>query len=322
MKNNNIEKYISFCKTEKYLPIFMQYWWLDSTAWKWNWNVILIENWWNIKAIFPYFINRRFKIFKTFSNPKLTQFLWPYIKYPEWQKVTSKLNFEKKILNQIISKIPKYDLYDQSFSANIKNYLPFYWKKFEETTRYTYIIDKLSSINNIYENFEWKIKTDIKKAEKLVKTISNNDIDSFYKLNKKSFDRQNIKIPYSINFIKNIDNECVKNNCRKIFFAVDEKNNLHAAIYIIWDNNSAYYLMWWWNPEFRNSWATTLLLWEAIKFSSTVTKSFNFEWSMVEPIERFFRAFWWKQTPYFRISKINSKLYLTLKYLSKLFKSD
>jgi len=48
-------------------------------------------------------------------------------------------------------------------------------------------------------------------------------------------------------------------------------------------------------------------VWHAIKHSATVTKSFDFEGSMIEPIERFFRAFGAIQTPYFAISKTPSK---------------
>jgi hypothetical protein len=60
---------------------------------------------------------------------------------------------------------------------------------------------------------------------------------------------------------------------------------------------------------------------ESIKFALKNNKKFDFEGSMIENIERYFRSFGSIQKSYFRISKINSKLYLTLKYLSDLFKS-
>jgi hypothetical protein len=60
------------------------------------------------------------------------------------------------------------------------------------------------------------------------------------------------------------------------------------------------------DPELRNSGANSLCMWEAIKFASTVTKAFDFEGSMIESVERFFRAFGARQVPYFQISKINS----------------
>ena len=62
------------------------------------------------------------------------------------------------------------------------------------------------------------------------------------------------------------------------------------------------------DPDLRNSGAASLCVWEAIKFASTVTKSFDFEGSMHEPIERFFRAFGAEQRPYFEVSHTPSKL--------------
>ena len=61
------------------------------------------------------------------------------------------------------------------------------------------------------------------------------------------------------------------------------------------------------DPEFRNSGATSLLMWNAIQFASTVSQIFDFEGSMIESVERFFRGFGAVQTPYFSISHIRSK---------------
>ena len=123
-----------------------------------------------------------------------------------------------------------------------------------------------------------------------------------------TFERQGITIPYSYEFVARLDRACVKYNARKILFAEDEKGKIHAAIYIVWDDNAAYYLMGGGNPNLRTSGATSLLIWEAIKFSASVSKAFDFEGSMIEPIERFFRAFGAIQTPYHKITKMNKKM--------------
>jgi hypothetical protein len=57
------------------------------------------------------------------------------------------------------------------------------------------------------------------------------------------------------------------------------------------------------NPELRSSGATSLCLWEAIRFASKVCSRFDFEGSMIEPVERFFRGFGARQVPYFQINK-------------------
>ncbi len=47
-------------------------------------------------------------------------------------------------------------------------------------------------------------------------------------------------------------------------------------------------------------------LWQAIQFASTVTRQFDFEGSMIQPIERFFRAFGGQQTAYHNVSRTSS----------------
>ena len=63
------------------------------------------------------------------------------------------------------------------------------------------------------------------------------------------------------------------------------------------------------NPFFRNSQAISLLMWDAIQFTHKEKKSFDFEGSMIEPIERFFRSFGSSPKNYFQIKKSNSLLF-------------
>lgn len=307
------QKYRDLCKRESSIPIFSKDWWLDAVCGEDNWDVVLVERGGEVVASFPYYMVKDKFGFKTIIMPKLTQTIGIWIKYPEGQKYTTKLSYEKEIFTVLIKGLPEFDSYLQNFHYTITNWLPFCWKDFEQTTRYTYVIENLSNLDSVFKDFKENIKTDIRKAEKKVQVYNEDHIENFYRINSMTFDRQNINIPYSFDFLKRLDESCVKNSCRKILFAKDEKDEVHAAVYIVWDDQSAYNLMTGGNPVLRNSGATSLLMWEAIKLASTVTKKFDFEGSMVEPIERFFRAFGAVQKPYFQIAKTNSKS-LKLRY--------
>ena len=76
-----------------------------------------------------------------------------------------------------------------------------------------------------------------------------------------------------------------------MFYAIVEIGNVHASYYFVYDKNVCYYLISGSNPEFRSSGAQTLILWEGIQFAAKVSKAFDFEGSMIEGIETFFRAF-------------------------------
>jgi hypothetical protein len=305
----NKEKYREFCKTEKNIPIFSKDWWLDAVCpEKSFWDVILVEKGGQIVASMPYIIRRRHS-FKKIEMPKLTQNLGPYIKYPANQKYDTKLSYEKEIMTEIIEKIPDVAFFNQNFNYSVTNWMPFFWNGFKQTTRYTFVIDNLKNINQVWNNFSSNTRKQIKKAEKQVKVFTSDDLSLFYKINKMSFERQNIVIPYTYSFIEKLDNNLKQRNCRKIFFAKDSQDNIHAAIYILCDENSAIYLMGGGNPELRNSGATSLLMWEAMKYASNITNKFDFEGSMIPHVEPFVRGFGGVPKPYFTITKTYSKFY-------------
>jgi hypothetical protein len=299
----NKNEYIKFCDNEEDLPLYHQYYWLDIFGGEDNWDVVYIQKDNKIVASLPYIIKN-----KKISQPIFTQFLGPYIKYPKNQKYDKKLSYEKDIMIGLIELLPSFIKFEQNFSTRITNWFPLYLKGFSQTTRYTYIIENLTDTDKLWDNLNNKTRTDIRKAQKRVKVVSNLTIEDFYKINIMKFDRQDREQTFTLDFMKKVDEELAKRERRKIFFAIDEDNNIHAVLYLVWDNNSAYYIWGDGDPKFRNSGAASLLMWEAIQFSATVTKSFDFEGSMIESIEKFFRNFGGVQTPYFHIDKTNSKL--------------
>jgi len=310
------DKYRKFCKIEKNIPIFSKDWWLDAVCGEENWDIVIIEKDNKIVASMPYYTTKKVLLDMIFM-PKLTQSMGPYIKYPKGQKYERKLAYEKEVLTQLIEKLPNYDFFYQNFHYHFTNWLPFYWKGFKQTTRYTYVIENTNNIDEIFSSFRSNIKTDIKKAKKIIHIDKDEDIQLFYKINKMTFNRQKMSMPYSIELIKSLDSICKKYRARKMYFAKDNKNNIHAAIYVVWDDITMYYLMSGGNPKYRNSGATSLLLWEAIQDASNMGLKFDFEGSMIEPIERVFRSFGAKQTPYFQVTKSKNKL---IKFLFEIYK--
>lgn len=302
------QKYRELCKNESSIPIFSRDWWLDAVIGENNWDVAITERGEEIVASFPYAIKRKLT-FTVLSMPFLTQTLGIWIKYPERQKqkYVTKLSYEKEIFSALIDKLPSCDYFSQNFHWSITNWLPFYWKGFQQTTRYTYILEDLSSLDTIFVNFENSVKNHIKRTGKTFQVYTDDDIERFCRLNVMTYIRNNIK-PLTLNFIKRLDDACKIRNCKKIFFVRDKNDEVLAAIYIVWDDRCAHYILSGRNPNIKNTGLTCLLLWEAIKFSSTVTKAFNFEGSMLEHIEGLFRHFGGTQKPYFEITKINSKI--------------
>jgi hypothetical protein len=126
-----------------------------------------------------------------------------------------------------------------------------------------------------------------------------------------------VPMPHSIEILELLDEACRQHNCRKIWFAVDEKDQIHSAIYMVWDANCAYYLLGGADPELRKSGSQSFLLWHAIKEMSKVTKQFDLHGGMHEPVERYFRALGAQQKPYFQVSQIRGRLFKLVYYMKQ-----
>lgn len=296
------EHYRKHCVVECTIPLFSQHWWLDAVCGEGNWDVVVVQRDGEILGSMPFYIKSKYGR-KSIVQPPLTQTLGPWLRSTT-AKYSKSLGQQKKILTSIIEQLPEYYMYNQLWHYTYTNWLPFYWKGFEQKTFYTYVLPNLNDTHKLWEEFESKIRTDIRKASNRFNIQVREDlgVDEFLELNKMTFARQGLKVPYSNELVWRIDSACKQRNCRKIWIAEDDLGQRHAGLYIVWDHNSAYYLMGGGNPNLRTSGATSLLMWEAIKHASTVTKRFDFEGSMIEPIERWLRGFGAIQVPYFNIT--------------------
>lgn len=311
------QKYIELCEEESSIPIFSQAWWLDLVCGSENWDVVIVEKSDKVVAAMPYHFVQRYSA-KQIVQPVLTQTMGPWIKKTNI-KYTKYLAKQKDFMNEMILKLPNYSFFKQNWQSDYTNWLPFYWNGFQQTSKVTYKLRNISDLEVIYKNFEGKVRTEIKKAEKLGLTIDvEPDISEFITLNTMVFSRQNKALPYSLNLVEKLYEACRKRQQGRIFLARDTEGIAHAAVFVIWDVNSAYYIMGGGDPKLRNSGATSLCMWHAIKYCSTVTSEFDFEGSMLEPVERFFRGFGAEQVLYHSVFKNNSRLMRFLEILKLL----
>jgi hypothetical protein len=312
-------RYRDFCTTEKNIPIFSKDWWLDSVCGYDNWDVVLVEKGGHVFASMPYQMTTQSGVV-SIHIPKLTQTLGIYFKYPENQKYFRKLSFEKEMIDKVLKQLPKFDSFYQSFNYSHTNLLPFHWAGFDTVVRYTYVIDGIS-----IEELENQLETDIRRRRRKassvgVDVVESEDVRSFYQLNEGTFRRQKRVIPYSFEFIENLYNKCKEHGACKIIFAKDSDGAVIAGNFLIYDENTVYYLMGGMDPDKKDLGGMDVVQYAGIKFALESGRKFDFEGSMVESIEKYFRSFGAIQKPYFSVSKNNSKLLKVKRFLVEILK--
>ncbi len=296
--------YREFCKLHSELPIFFQDWWLDVVCESGSWEVCLSKDkGGNIQGVLPFYKSKRLGM-SMILMPDLTPYLGVWLNYPaKKEKREALYRFEKKVITDLIQHLPNCAYYAQKHPPQLQNGLPFEWAGFKQSTRFTYCLDPVENIDDVFNNLKGSVRTELRKAENEIEVIESEDINLFYKLQKKSFERQSKAVPYSFDFLKKIDQVLKKNSRRKIFIAKDKEGNPHAGIYLLWDDRTVYNLLQGADPQFGSSGAIKTLLWKSIQFAQKHQKAFDFEGGMMENIEPVFSAFGGELKPYFKIYK-------------------
>lgn len=267
--------------------VFEEAWWLDLVApGKWS-EVIVTENS-KVVARLPYVMDKR-KI----VMPSFTQTLGPWItpEYREKQNGNKHLSRQKDLINQLLEKLPDYKSFNMVFDSSNEYILPYRWHGFRYTPEFSYRLSNLKDEDSLYSSFNKTVKKNIKSARNKTIIIEDSTPEDLLKLLNKTFEAQQRKNPMDSKLVVQIIEKAIYRGNGKIIIAKDYDGNMHSGAFLLYDSRICYYLLGGSDSRFRSSGAQSMVLWEAIRFASTVSEQFDFEGSNIESIENFFRQF-------------------------------
>ncbi len=309
---DNKSRYIEFCRNNDDIPIFHSPWWLDIVSD--NWNVVLsFDRNGNIVGAMPYSQENKYGI-SVITQPKLTPYLGPLLVYPEnMTKKKTLYSYENKHLDELISKLPSNKIYQYiKFLPSLDNWYPFYFTGYEQSTRYTYILEDIKKHDEIWAGLTNTLRHQIKTAMDKVIISQENDIFSVFSLVQESYKRQGVNYTITDDMLKKMQKELYDRGQGQIFAARDHSGQLYSAALLIWDSKKCYLLGLGTDRKYVLSYSTKLLIWELIKYASQRLDIFDFEGSMLPGVESLFRSFGGTRTPYFEVKKYKNRFVKSL----------
>ena len=290
----------------------MQYWWMETVCKDKNWDVALAYDGERLTGVMPYLYGK--KLGMTYIlQPQLTQYSGPCYFYPEKcctdDSPATKLEFEKQTAQNLLDQIKfrKPALFLQNFSPEITNWLPFYWAGYSQTTRYTYRLEDISNPEALFELFDHeKRQRKIRRYEQTTTTRFDISAEDFALFHKKYWQSKGQKDLLNEEFISRVCRTAIERGNGVIGSLHDEEGRLLMARFVAYDSQCAYSLMSANDNALHRSGHSETLMWKMLQYLSDKSKSFDFEGSMDEGVEYFYRSFGAKQTPYFQIYKYNN----------------
>ncbi|MGZ5242860.1 MAG: GNAT family N-acetyltransferase [Bacteroidia bacterium] len=284
--------------------IFMQSWYINAMLGQWQGIVVYDKNR-NLQAVMPLYIKTKY--FLEYSlQPILAKYWGICLLKNTFPNYYEEYSWKKKVVEAIVEAIPqKLSKFHHNFHPNFDYILPFYWKKYELLTKFTYILPLKNTSEKIEDNFSKSVLKKLKKAGKNELEIKpENDVDLLLKLFEENERSNKLILPKSHyqDYI-NIQKACAEHNQCFMLSAFNEKNEGIASSLFLQDSHTTYFLSGIVSPAYRQSAAMPLLVTEALKKAAETTQNFDFLGSMMESIESFFRSFGPKPVPYMAARK-------------------
>lgn len=285
--------------------IFEQPWWLDAVAPD-SWESLEVLDNGRIVARWP-IVKQNTLGFRILGMPSCTQTLGPWIDCHLTNQVKA-LTKRKDLYDALLQQIPSGWNVDMVMDSSAAYFLPFRWHGYRIEPNLSYRFSDLTDLDKIYKGIKDSRKTVLKNAAKMLIVNEETDIEILIDQQKKTFERQGRKLPMSEAVIRRIDEACKMRDSRFMLVARDDDGHIHGASYFVYDSNICYYIMSGADPQYRNSGAGSLLIWEGVKRAAAVSKAFDFEGSNIMDIEKNFRTFGAPFVVNYRVYKLNPLL--------------
>ncbi len=311
------KKYRQYVK-ENNLSLFYQPWYLDAVCYAHEWGVVLATRDNKAVGVWPYFQKKKNGL-TTITQPILTPYLGPHIvKQNQTDKLSTQLSYEKKILTELSNQLPKVNRLVVQGHPEWTNWQPLSWLGYEQTTRYTYQINLTKTETELYDALSDKTRNQIKTAKQSLRIEETTSSAELIGLVKATYKRQGISTPFSNKQFEVLHCALTENDSFKAYMALYENDKV-AVVYSVYDKETTYLLITGQSDK-KVSGSVSYLIWHSIlEARRRGSSTFDFEGSMIEGVESFFRSFGGNQTPYHRLTKASNKpLYMLFKLLGKI----
>lgn len=268
-----------------------------------DWKAIIIENAGRWEAVFPLTAKKKYGISYCFQLP-WTQFGGVMLA-PMDLKPTSYFDKVKKITNAIIDIVDhSCTAIDINLSPNFDYPLPFLWRGYSLTPRYSYQIE-FNELFEVEASYSAKTRNTIRKANDLGYEVSRmKDIGDMVRMFREMVGKQVDHLGH-VDYLK-MENVArhLQQNDQALALEASLNGVVVGGVMIYIYKGIAIYPIGTVATEHRTSGVMSLLIHEAIlEAQRRKCTVFDFEGSIHEDIERFFRGFGGRPVPYINIRK-------------------
>lgn len=206
----------------------------------------------------------------------------------------------------------------QGFAPEYDYPHPWHWAGYELRTRYTYRLDLAHGFGAVEQGFGSDTRYDVRKAQGAGLSVSEeSDTQALMALVRENAASGKVLLkPHEEELLPKLTEMLLGQGLGKLYGVRGGDGSLQGMALVGTFAGKSFYLFSAQSPAHASGGGMTLLLSEAIRHACQTDKIFDFEGSMIEGIEGFFRGFGGRPVPYLMIEK--NALPLPIRWIRKL----
>lgn len=282
-----------------------------------GWEALLLRQDKTLVAVMPLQLKRKYGLSYA-VQPPFSQH-WGVFFAPGEAGAYKAYSRKRKQLKALIAAIPKeIRLFTYGFAPEFDYALPFHWAGYQLRTRYTYRLALDQPEEALLKGMGSDTRYDLRKAADLEAGLrSARDPQHLLRLVEANADAgKPLLNPTEKALLQPVANYLLTAGHGHVLELTDGSGKVIAAGLFAGFGEKTVYLMSALDPAAKATGAMTLLLWKAIRMARENAVVFDFEGSMMEGIEGFFRGFGAAPVPYLHIQK--NALPLPLRWIKNL----
>ncbi len=310
----NKERYKIFCETEgSRIPLFLQYWWMETVCHGKEWDVALAFDGNHIVAALPYLLRRRAGL-RYVLQPQLTPYNGPYYAYPATATTAlQRRTFEREAARSLLVRLGelRLDYFQQNFSPLVTDWLPFHWDGYSQTTRYTYRLPDIGDPDALFAGIKSGRRRRIRRQLPQVHLVEETDVEAFVQLRRRYWQSRNRRDVVGDDMVRRVCHAALQRGQGKLLSLRDSEERTLGTKFLVYDDRCAYALMSAKEPAIKHNSLNAMdaLTWLAIQHMSAYTKAYDFEGSMDYSIGHVNSDFGGELVPFFSIERCRNPLF-------------
>jgi hypothetical protein len=249
----------------------------------------------------PFVRETRFGVCSS-NMPAFTHFLGPAID-PGEGSPQNRFWKKQSITSELIGKLPRLASFRQKLYREITDVIEFQAARFVTMVQFTFEIAPAET-GMLWQSMCKRTRNAVRNGLKYYQIgcdIEPEGFICFYRANiKKRGMTENVDLTLGLKLLRG----CLARGCGRFFAARNDEGLVEAAIFVIWDQAACYLLMATRSPDSRYG-TMAGLVWEAIRFASTLGLIFDFDGVAGLGAARFFAGFGGTVSPRFIVSRAN-----------------